>query len=282
MNLSLMLALLMSVTFSFSTISLAQEHDMMNMPSTGKSAMKAELRPSLNAELLGSDPLSPEKNMDLILKVTDERGAPVTMDKLQVAHTKKIHLLVADESLTDYHHLHPIAGTEPGTYIAAFVPEKADNYKIWVDVTPVGGTQQFIPVLLKGKKPCPSSCVDKKVSSEGFAEGLKASVSFETPPTKGCRGHGVVKITDNAGQPINDLEPVMGAFAHIVGLYEDFSTIAHLHPMGKEPTNDIERGGPDLQFHLEPEKAGFLKLYVQIKRKGKDVFIPLGINVLSK
>ena len=71
----------------------------------------------------------------------------------------------------------------------------------------------------------------------------------------------------------------MGAFAHIVAFYDDFATVAHVHPMGEEPKSEDQRGGPELSFHLEPEKAGFLKIYVQVKRGGKDIFIPMGVSI---
>ena len=81
------------------------------------------------------------------------------------------------------------------------------------------------------------------------------------------------------GQPVNFLEPVMGAFAHMVGFYEDYETIAHIHPMGAEPTKDTERGGPTLRFHIEPEQAGYLKLFAQVQIDGKQVFAPFSILV---
>ena len=81
------------------------------------------------------------------------------------------------------------------------------------------------------------------------------------------------------GQAVNVLEPVMGAFAHMVGFYEDYESIAHIHPMGAEPTENTERGGPTLQFHIEPEQAGYLKLFAQVQIDGKQIFAPFSILV---
>lgn len=233
----------------------------------------------LQAAVIGLDVLKTGEENVLTLKLTGADGNPVTLDQLQEVHTKKVHWLVADETLGDYHHLHPQAGNEPGLYTASFTPEKDGNYKVWVDITPVGATQQYIPVVLAGAKPCASSCVEKTISSEGESDGLKANLSFEKPLAVGEADMGKVSITDKDGKPVTDLEPVMGAFAHVVAFYDDFATVAHVHPMGEEPKSDTERGGPDLMFHLEPEKAGFLKIYVQVKRGGKDVFIPLGTQI---
>ena len=81
------------------------------------------------------------------------------------------------------------------------------------------------------------------------------------------------------GKPVDFLEPVMGAFAHMVGFYEDYETIAHIHPMEKEPTENTERGGPILRFHIEPEQSGHLKLFAQVQINGKQVYAPFSISV---
>jgi hypothetical protein len=234
---------------------------------------------NLSAVAEGFATLKQGEDNAITIYLSDDSGTPLSADRLQEVHTQKVHFLVADESLSDYHHLHPVALPKPGSYSATFAPKNVDNYKLWADVTPVGGSQQFIPVTLKGAEPCASPCTEKKVAYEGAAGGLKAILSFEKPLKAGEADMGMVQITDESGKPVADLEPVMGAFAHIVGFYEDFATVAHVHPMGKEPAAESDRGGPDLVFHLEPAKSGFLKLFVQVKRGGKDIFIPLGVNI---
>ena len=42
---------------------------------------------------------------------------------------------------------------------------------------------------------------------------------------------------------------------------------------------ESERGGPELDFHLLPEKPGFLKFYVQVQLGGKDVYAGFGLDV---
>ena len=75
------------------------------------------------------------------------------------------------------------------------------------------------------------------------------------------------------------LEPVMAAFAHLVGFYEDGHTVVHLHPVGPEITDANLRGGPDLEFKFYPPKPGFIKLFCQVQVGGKAVFAPFGVNV---
>lgn len=71
----------------------------------------------------------------------------------------------------------------------------------------------------------------------------------------------------------------MRTFAHIVAISEDYKTVEHVHPLGAENPKPEERGGPKMQFHLAPSKAGYLKIYVQVQIQEKSRFIPFGIQV---
>ena len=80
-------------------------------------------------------------------------------------------------------------------------------------------------------------------------------------------------------QPLTRLEPVMAAFAHLVGFYDDGRTVVHLHPAGGEITNPGLRGGPTLDFKFYPPKSGFLRLYAQVQVDGQAVFASFNLNV---
>jgi len=71
----------------------------------------------------------------------------------------------------------------------------------------------------------------------------------------------------------------MGAYSHIVGFSEDFETIAHIHPMGVEPTKPTDRGAGELEFHLLPAKPGLMRLYAQIRVNGQDKFAPFTLEI---
>lgn len=115
---------------------------------------------------------------------------------------------------------------------------------------------------------------------ESTVDGYQFKLTFDkTPLQVGQPAMGKIDIVDAKGNPVHTLEPIMGAYAHIVGFNEDFKTVTHVHPMGKEPTNNAERGGPELQFHIEPNKPGFIKLFAQVQINGKTLFAPFGIPV---
>ena len=120
--------------------------------------------------------------------------------------------------------------------------------------------------------------IDKATSMTATVEGYTFTLSLDGEPKAGAPVMGSVTVSKD-GQPFTQLEPVMGAFAHVVGFTEDYNSVLHVHPMGKEPSSDAERGGPKLEFHIEPEKAGFVKLFAQVRIGGKDIFAPFGITV---
>ena len=60
----------------------------------------------------------------------------MTLGDLIEVHTQKIHLLINDASLTDYHHEHPKPTDMPGEYAFAFTPSNPGPYRIWADVVP--------------------------------------------------------------------------------------------------------------------------------------------------
>jgi len=51
-----------------------------------------------------------------------------------------------------------------------------------------------------------------------------------------------------------------------------------VHPHGPEPKSKAERGGPEIAFHLKPDRSGFHRLYVQVRIDGRELFAPFGIK----
>ena len=205
-------------------------------------------------------------------------GRPLTFDDLKEAHTKKLHLLVIDPSLSDYHHIHPVAGKNPGEYVFDFTPLKNDSYRVWADVIPVATDKQEYVQTDMGTPAKEKASIDKATSMTATVEGYTFPLALDGEPKAGAPVMGSVTVTKD-GQPFTGLEPVMGAFAHVVAFTEDYNSVLHVHPMGKEPGSDTDRGGSKLEFHIEPEKSGFVKLFAQVRIDGKDIFAPFGITV---
>jgi hypothetical protein len=221
-----------------------------------------------------------QKRVQIKLTNTND-NTPVTLDKLKEAHTRKVHVMIIDDSLRDYSHVHPQPTKVPGVYEFEWQPKKTgSHYRLWADLVPVStGKQEYITTDLSVSANS-KAVIDKITELQKTVDNLTFTLSFDTPDLQvGKAAMGNIRIVDSNGQPVKNLEPLMGAFAHIVGFEDDFKTIVHMHPMGEEPTKTTDRGGPEFQFHLELKKAGFMRLFAQFKIQGKEVFVPFGVIV---
>jgi len=224
-----------------------------------------------------NDQFQAGKNIPLRLTLVAQDGTLLGGEDLKEVHTRKFHLLVIDNAMTDYHHLHPVEETK-GRWVVDFTPRKNAPYHLWADITPATTGQQQYASFVLGQALAPEAQTNQHVVRQNKNGDDVFDLSFDGTPKVGQPLMAHVAVTRH-GQPFAQLQPVMGAFAHMVGFANGGKTVMHVHPMGKEPTLDSERGGPTLVFHLVPLTAGYLKLFAQFKIDGKDVFIPFGLQV---
>ena len=212
------------------------------------------------------------------LRLTGKDGKPITPEDLQVAHTEKLHLLIVDDALSDYHHEHPVPGDKPGEYRFEFSPRHGGTYHVWADIVPTAtGQQEYAKTQIKVQGSPAKK--EKAVNTIAEADGYLFALTNAEPLQAGKATMVSVKVTGRDGKEFAQLEPVMGAFAHMVGFPEKLDSVTHVHPTVKEPETASERGGPELQFHVQPEKPGFHKFYLQTQIGGREVYAAFGLDV---
>jgi len=235
---------------------------------------------SVQAEVVSPTDFTSGKTAETILRLTGKDGKPVTLDQLAVAHTEKLHLLIVDETLSDYHHEHPVPAEKPGEYRFGFTPRFGGAYHIWADVVPTATKQQeYAKTKIEVKGPAATRDPAVNTTAESGGYRFRFATENNEPVQVGKATLVRINVADADAKDFRDLEPVMGAFAHMVGFPADGASVMHVHPMGKEPTLATERGGPELSFHVVPEKAGFNKFFLQTQMGGKAVFVAFGQNV---
>lgn len=220
------------------------------------------------------------KSQSVTLTLTDVKsGAPIGPDKLELAHTKKLHLLIIDESLTDYQHIHPAPGAKAGEWKFSFTPKFGRTYRVWADATRTNGGQAYLFAdLTAGSEKAPAP--DAKAVATAEMGGLKFALSFAGPVKAGEGVMGSVAVIDaKTGKPFTQLQPIMGAFGHVVAFSRDWGSIEHVHPQGTEPKADSDRSGPVVGFHMEPKNSGVMKIFVQIMANGREMIVPFTVNV---
>ena len=243
---------------------------------------KAGDNATIKTSVRSNSPLEVGKKSEMIITLKDATGAPVNLDQLVEMHTEKIHLLIVDPSLGDYHHIHPRKTETVGDYAFEFQPRRSGEYLFFADLVPVKSNAQEYSIS-KIEVPGEVKPLEKQQQRSVTVDGYKFELQFEDPNlVQGQSTKATIKVTGPDGKPFDKLEPVMGAYAHLVGFSENRDFVAHIHPQGKEPESKDERGGPELSFYMNITQPGYHLLYSQVQINGKDVFAPFGIEVAPR
>ncbi len=241
----------------------------------------AASRQSLRASIRVAEPLTVGQPATVYLMLQKANGDPVLLSDLIEAHTKKIHLLIIDSSLTDYHHEHPEPTRTPGEYVFSFTPRKPGDYRVWADLRahPLG-LQEYAMAEIPGAA-SGEALTSRSLSYNANVNGRNYELLLPDAPLKvGKPASARLRITSADGKGFTELEPVMAAFAHIVGFNEDYNTVLHMHPKGAPILDRAARGGPELEFQIYPLRPGFVRLFAQVQIAGQQEFAPFGITVL--
>lgn len=212
-------------------------------------------------------------SFQLIDKAT---GRALSDAEINATHTQKLHTMIVDHSLTDYHHLHPVYDAKRHCFTCEFTPGLKGNYRMWNDVLVKGeDAPQHMATDLSGER---GVTIPPRVScqSEVDSQGLHVSIESSGPLRAGQDGMLTLTIRDSSGKQVSDLEPIMGAYAHLAGFSADGEHFIHSHPIMAKPPSPGEHGFGRLQFHLTPEAAGNTKFFLQIQREGRVIAIPFG------
>ncbi len=240
-------------------------------------------KPSIAISAQADQPIEAGRKVSVKVQLKKGDGSPVKGSDLLVMHTERIHLLIEDPSLGDYHHEHPVATETPGEYAFSFTPKKTAPYRVWADIVPANTGLQELPYVdlpSAGKGEAVRDKEDRLTCTSG---GLNFKLTFNGGALAKPRAQQAcgmqVTVTEADGTPVKRLEPLMNAFAHLVGFYDDCETVVHLHPGGGDVLQAEARGGPMLSFTFFPPKPGFIRLYCQVFVNGENVFAPFNVNV---
>jgi len=255
---------------------MAGDHAGMTMGGEGENNTS-----TMKLTLLPNGPVGSGHAQSIALVLTNiASGNPLGPDDLALAHTKKLHLLIVDASLTDYQHIHPVPDpTKPGQWRFDFTPLFGRTYKVWADVTLPDGHHEYVGNdLVAGTQKTPAPSAAPVATAE--KDGLRFRLSFTMPLKVGQAAQGRIDVIDaQTGKPFAELQPIMGAFGHIVAFAGNWNSIEHVHPLGVEPKSEGERSGPAINFHIQPEQAGVLKLFAQIRANGRETIVPFTATV---
>lgn len=239
--------------------------------------------PALRLSWREGPPLEAGRKWDLVFRLATEDGEAATESDLVLAHSRRVHLLLLSETGDDFRHLAPEPANEPGTYQISFVPSSSASYRAWILVIP-GATRstEAHPLRIPGRLESASAAAPPLGELASTSDGLAARLVFPGPGPARLKARSTqtirVHFSEPGGAPLQRLEPIWNAFAHLSLVSEDFATAAQVHPIGGELQSETLRGGPDLAFKIHPPEPGIWWLFVQIRLDGRDRTFPFRLE----
>ena len=233
--------------------------------------------------LVSTTPAEAGKEESVVFRLRTASGKPVAPEDLVIAHTKKLHLLIADPSLTDYQHVHPEPTARAGEWAFRFTPRFGGTYRIFGDFTPVATNRSLyantdLPVAGAGPEPAAVAAA-KSIGWTTERDGYRFSLVPATQPVRARQPEDLKFVVTRADGGAVPMEPVMGAFAHLVAFDETRSGFAHLHPMETNLLAPPDAVRPTLNFKITIPRAGRYVIWAQVKLGGREVFAPFWFEV---
>jgi hypothetical protein len=218
------------------------------------------------------DSVVPEAGRKTMLTISAAEKSGTPIREFELVHDKLMHLIIVGQDLSYFAHIHPVFTGTNGNFTINHIFPESGIYKLWVDFKPRGGTQTLITFMTDVKGlPTPSPRIPVydgvyvKESSDKIYQ-----ISLKLPQEKIIAKMDtdiVFSISDASGNPIIDLEPLMGAGGHSVIISSDIQEFLHVHP-----TDEVEpnwKGGPNVSFRASFPKPGLYKAWGQFQHKGK-------------
>lgn len=189
---------------------------------------------------------------------------------LVVAHEKKLHFIIYDSSLNEFQHVHP--AFDGAVWSVDIQVGVNGNYLVWAQGELASDGEEFSSIssldITGGASawPTPANLVDQRAGRSGVS-----SINLsKNKLVAGKMSMIDLKISRTDGST-PQLEPYLGAFAHVISVPEDGDSLIHVHPQ--------QVGSSSATLHTTFPKAGMYRLWIQFI-DGKDLkTIPLAVKV---
>lgn len=212
--------------------------------------------------------------------VTGELGFAVTeggkpFADYGVSHTKRMHLIVVRDDLTQFSHLHPVQDQD-GVWRVPFVPSEGGDYWIYADFVDAKG----MPIVIRFERSYPGAGdtayapqPGKSFDDEERGTGEEKVIDGYRVLTSAVRSGDDVtlffKILDARTGAVPALEDYLGAKGHVILLSRD-GEFLHVHP------EDALSGNADdpVVFTARVKESGTYRIFAQFQIGGAILTAP--------
>jgi len=191
----------------------------------------------------------------------DKAGNPI--DELEVNHEKELHLIIVDEQLEKYYHVHPERTGKGEFTIKNNLPD--GFYKAFIDIKPKGFAYVVEPVPFIVGNPSDASHGHELIPDKQFIKTVDGETV--TLNVSSFKAGEPVRLSFDLDQ--TNLTPYLGAMGHVVILDEFGKKFLHVHP-----SNDQEP-----IFETTFDKPGIYKIWAEFKQNGTVRAFPFVIEI---
>ena len=239
---------------------------------------------------------APGEPTELAYWVSDtESGEAIS--KLPVDHERQMHLIAVSRDLEQFQHVHP-------------EPSASGDFAVTTEFPTEGTYALFDEFVRDGRK-----VLDRREIEVGAGGGAAASLSPDLEPktvdglTVSLEAPEEIRAGEEVafaytlkkedGTPAEDLEPYLGAPAHVAIVSEDTQEFAHTHGEAAGPSRGEASGsgghgdedeehaghgegqtfGPEIGFHHTFETPGLYKVWAQFNHHGSVITVPFVVEV---
>jgi hypothetical protein len=199
------------------------------------------------------------------------KGNESALVPLESMHEHKIHLILVDQTLNHYEHLHPEYQAD-GSYSTSTTLKNGGNYILFAEYMPSGGDHLVNRFEINvngspsGKKPLTNQNLISK------PDGYEVTFTSAGPLQTNIENHILINISKSGKEILSsDLENLMGAKGHLVFISEDGQQFVHSHP---EETEVIHT-------HAMFETSGIYRGFFQFQTNGIIHLADFTVNVIA-
>ena len=203
--------------------------------------------------VLARNRYAPGDRTPVRFRILDAHGEAVT--RFDVAHEKRLHLIVVRRDLSGFQHLHP-AMADDGTWSADVDLSRPGTWRVFADFTR-DGVQRTLgaDVQVPGSfRPAPPLTSGGGANTSARSDGGLDVALRSLPPRAGAEQRLEFEVRDGERVVTDRLQPYLGARGHLVALREGDLAYLHTHPSGDA-----------LSFATTWPSAGAYRLYLQFR-----------------
>ncbi|MBS4727985.1 hypothetical protein MSM1_06350 [Mycobacterium sp. SM1] len=215
-------------------------------------------------------PSKPGQQGELSFRITNPSGEPQT--RFQLEQERLMHVYIVRKDLADFYHTHPSMAPD-GTWSVPLTIGQPGPYRAVTEFVALGEQNRPHHLVLGTDfevagpySPEPLPAPAQQTSVDGYTVAVKLESAADMPDMPEMLA---IRITQG-GAAVTDLEPYLGALAHITAFHQGDLAVAHVHPQMRAPG--------ELMCHVSFPEPGLYRLFIQFQTKGQLHTAPITVQ----